>query len=909
MNRQPNHAKARRYLSDHLASFPRPDQEAAEAIRKWGKERGMDLDPDNTLAATLHYRSDGAYGWVGIVAAELTLAQAVLGDWQGESANDIIGDLLGAPWAGQLPASGIRVVDRLDSRSPWQPRAEDAVFNGLFMRTTPQRYDATTHLSVSAQDFQSFVWHLDFRKHYKATLERYWKEGLEHYRLAAKISFIAACNKQVSEGSLSDTGRRLAWQAAGIAKRSPGYQARAMNIYGYASTDLVLISESSDGPVLLYIPGNSSPLHDFTDRKALKAWVGGQCRNTDTREALRRHFALSDTPDGLDFSGLDTALEGMGMYPAIHRLSPNRPGFTTNGAWPAQVYVNYRPTKYNPALRGDLFLALARRQQQRSLADADFLITSNSDVLKARWRGYLVSAINMLAPLMFVLPELAPLFALAGAAQFGLGLDQVICGKNAEEKAEGASNATYGLLNAAPLIVEGAAKAKVLFRIKSDNFVIPSRINDQLGYPLSPVSPPHLPDIDVAEFFHDPDAIAPLPDGDPAVAGAIVRVPRYDGAHDMLTASVGGYNADVVYDVERDAFLFDGDLNEVDPTYYIARTGQRDLAPVELGTRQVSNAMRESSLRAMGIDLNLPFELSQVPAEGLLPIPKKITCLWVGDQVIDARLLENLSLNAQRLQGSAYQIRLYLTNALPAVYEENVRLLAAAAPGLSVLPMEEQAFFQAFRQSTSFEQYQAALEGNGGVARNYASASDVLRYPMLAHEGGIYMDMDDTLLAAHADGSGAAIDTVDLRTTQDGLLIPPPMRNEKLRMNCLFNTSLIGSHAGNPTLAAISEEMRVRFMAGRDFYDAKPSLADDPEGFYRYAGRLSRLTGPALITDIIDRQWPALRNLRHAVNLLSMPQINAGQFIDVEALAQAIYDQLPLNRIARVGGFHSWART
>ncbi|MDH0300275.1 MULTISPECIES: DUF6543 domain-containing protein [unclassified Pseudomonas] len=909
MHRQPSNSKAGQFVRSHLANFPRPDLEAAKAVRQWGKDRGMALDPDDTLVATLHYRADGAKGWIGIVAGQMSLAQAVLGDWQGESANDVFGDLLGGPWAGELPASGITVVDRLAPHSPWLPGADHAVFNGLFRRSSPQRYDASTHLPVSAEAFQSFVWHLDFRQRYKSLLEHYWADGLEHYRLAAKIGFIAACNKQVSEGSLSDVGRRLAWQAAGIAKRGPGYQARAMNIYGYAATDLVLISDSNTGPVLLYIPGNASPLHEFADRRALKAWVGAQCRRVETREALRGHFALADTPDGLDFSGLDTALEGLAIYPAIHRLPPERPGFTTNGAWPPLTYVNYRPGKYNPALRGDLFLALAKRHKQRSLADADFVITSNNDVLKARWRGYLTSAINLLAPLVLVVPELAPLFAAAGTAQFGLGLDQAINGKNANAQAEGVAQASYGLLNAVPLALEGVAKAKVLFRIKSDNFVFPSRVNDQLGYPLSPVSPPHLPDIDVAEFFNDPDAIAPLAGGDPAVAGSIVRVPRYDGQHDLLNASIGGYNAEMVYDLERDAFLFEDDVNAVEPPCYIAQAGQKDLIHIDAATRQVTNTMRERSLRALGIELSLPVELPAPPTGERLPIPKKISSLWVGDQHIDERLLNNLGLNVQCLKDSAYQYRLFLSKATPAAYEENVRALAEAAPGLTVMPLEDQTFFQAFRQSPAFEQYQAALDGNGGVARNYASASDVLRYPMLAQEGGLYVDVDDTFLAATGERAGAAIDTLDLATTQDGLLLPPPMSNEKMRMNCLFNTSLIGSHAGNPTLALIGEEMRVRYLAERDFYESRPSLADDPDGFYRYAGRLSRLTGPALLTDIVDRQWPRLRTLRQVVNLYSMPQVNATQFLDITAVTQTVHDELPLNRVAKVGGFHSWART
>lgn len=84
--------------------------------------------------------------------------------------------------------------------------------------------------------------------------------------------------------------------------------------------------------------------------------------------------------------------------------------------------MNYKPGKYNPKLTGDMFAALTERQRQRSYDDADFVITTDSQVTKAKWRGYLTNTLNLLAPLCLVVPGLAPLLALGGIAQLGLGL-------------------------------------------------------------------------------------------------------------------------------------------------------------------------------------------------------------------------------------------------------------------------------------------------------------------------------------------------------------------------------------------------------------------------------------------------------------------------------------------------------
>ncbi|MFK3816836.1 dermonecrotic toxin domain-containing protein [Pseudomonas sp. NPDC089407] len=890
------------YVRDHLSHVPRPDREASRAIRQWLKQQGHDLDPEQIDVVTLHYCPDGHTGYLAAVTQCMSLPQALLSNWQGESNNDLFGALFRAPWAGHLPNGPLRLVETLPAPGFNHYGASHEVFNGLFRRTTPQRYDTSTHLPVAAEAFQHFIEALDFHTPFKAQLDRYWGEHLHNHRLACKLNFIAACNQQVAEGSLSEAARKLIWQAAGLMPRGITLRLGMLNIYGYAATDLLYLNDPASDLSVLYVPGNSSPLLEFSSHTQLQDWVGQQCKDPLKRQALKQHFRLADRPQGLDFSGLDTALEGLAEYPRRHQLPPEHGYFNDDGTWPPRTYVNYRPDTYSPRIDGDLFQALAERQRQCSYDDADFLITRDSQVSKARWLGYLTTTLNLLAPLCLVVPGLAPLLAVGGIAQLGLGLDQAINGKRLLEKQDGVGTITWGLFNAAPLAIVGATRAKALFEFKTDGFVPPIRLNEQIGYPLSPVSPPRIPEPEGVQYFHMPEAIAPLPDGDQAIADSVIRMPLYSSDIDNLDASIDTYNERVVYDLERDVFIREQDLNEIDPVGYVARAGTRDLQPVR-STRAVTNAMRTRSLRALGVDLALPVEIPALAVESQ-PIPKQVACLWVGDKVISPELLANLGSNAERLNDSQYSLRLYLSSAAPEAYAENLRLLAEQAPGLQVLPLEEQAFFRAFRQSKYYAQYDAALDGNGGIASNYASASDVLRYPMLHHEGGLYMDVDDTLLA-----TGETIDQVELRTTPNGLLLAPPMSNEKLGMNCLYNTSLIGSHPGNPTLEAISEEMHARYQTNQDFYDNKPSLTDDPANFYRYANRLSRMTGPAMFSDVVDRHLPALRTLRQLINLYGMPRINAYKFVDLPRSQEAIRTLLPLNRFAKVGGNHSWSRT
>jgi hypothetical protein len=906
------------FVRDHLKGFPRPDQEAANAIRTWSAERGQPLDPDRVEVVTFHYQTNGSQGYLAAITGRMTLTQAVLTNWQGETNNNLAGALFASPWAGTFPDGPVTFVDTLPAPSQWHNGASYQVYNGLFRIERSGHIGASTHVQIPAEAFQTFIWNLDLHTAYVAMLDNYWQASFDSHRLSAKLAFITACNKQVQEGSLSDAARKLVWQAAELSQEAPGLQACTLNIYGYAATDALLLSTAEHPLVVLYLPGNSSPLHEFASLDDLRDWVGEQCQDSAKRAALKRYFADADGPDGLDFSGLDEALIGLGSYPAIHHRTPQRAGFTTDGPWAPRQYVHYRPDHYSAPLAGNLFQVLAERQKTRSYADADFIITTDGEVTKARWRGYLNSAMNLLAPLALVVPELLIIVAAGGIAQFGMGLDQVINGKGAEQQAEGVQTLTYGLLNAA-VLPAAVKQLRTLFTVKREGFLLlPSRINDQWGYPLSPMDAPHLPELEVAPYFHIPDDIAPLAGADEATAGAVIRTPRYDGRPDMLATSIDTYNEQVVYDMEQDAFMIERNANQVSPQLYAARAGARGLRPVVRG-RPVTDVMRSVTLRALGVDLPLPLEIPMEPAPGSLPIPETISCLWVGDKAIGTDLIDNLARNATQLKDSTYTYRLYLSKANAAAFEENLRLLGEGAPDLQVLPLEEQPFYEAFSKSPYHSQYLAALDGNGGVATNFASASDTLRYYMLDQQGGLYMDVDDSFLATGeyphvVDGQpvghpGESIDHVPLLATPDGLVLPPPMSNEKMGMTCLYNTSMIGSHANNPTLQAILEEMHARFQASPAFYDSKPSLAADPAGFYRYASELSRLTGPRLFTDVIDRELPSLYRLRQVYNLTCLPKVNSWMYVNPDRVEQATQMLLPLNRVAKIGGSHSWART
>lgn len=891
------------FVRNHLQHIPRPDRHACSAIREWAMQQGHDLDPDQTDVVTLHYRGNQA-----VITQRISLTQAVLSNWQGETNKNVIGQLFPGHWAGTLPSDPLTIVEHLPEPGVFDNGAHFSVFNGLFRRTTPARYDSTTHLPVDVEAMQQFIWNLDFYKRFTTMLDGYWNKANDTHRQTLQISFIAACNKQVQEGSLSDAGRQLAWQAAGIMQSVPGLEIRALNVYGYTATDLIYIATPAQQKVLLYVPGNASPFHEFDDMAGLKTWFGDQCADAEKRQSLRQHFKLADTPDGLDFSGLDTALDGLGTYPAFHHRSPNRSGFTVDGPWPPAEYVNYRPHKYSPLLEGELFAALTLRQRKRSYADADFIITSEAQVTKARWRGYLVTSINLLAPLAIVVPELIPLLAVGGIGQFGLGLDQAINGKTLDEKDDGVSNITFGLLNAAPLALLPATRTKMLFPGKRSRFTLPTRMNDQLGYPLSPNSPPRLPEEgEAAQYFSPPPfTLPPIPLNESPVARHITRVidPQTGGMR--MEAVLDERRVTVVYDSEHDAFVLEAERQSRQPTYYHVSDEHDGLAAIDVANRTVTDEMRMKTLHALGVDLKLPIEIPPIDSAGLRPLPKQILSIWVGDQTLPDELLKKIETNVERLRGTQYRYRLYLSNDSSEAYEINKTRLAEFSDKLEIKTLEDEPLFHDFKETEYYEQYAKALE-----RKHYSSACDVLRYPLLNAEGGIYMDVDDELLAAELDNR-ALIGSSHLSTTPEGLVLGSPVSNDMMGMHADYNTNVIGSHANNDTLQIISDRIREHYLNNETFYESRP-LTGQP-GHEAYVKALSSMTGPAVLNEVIDDgdnvELARLRIQRQLAKLCLLPQYRLRFLLpDVFTFSDdAVKTDQALSSFIGIGNYHSWGK-
>src|SRR5471032_2568747 len=466
-----------------------PESYAREVIIQHGKAQwGLTLDPDATCIATLSYSAPPAPPpYPAVLMHSLSLTQAMLSNWQQDGDGDFFSGLsqLNPYREGGLP---LRIVEQLDLVYTTQ------VYEGLYLKRDPQTYDVTTHLNIPAADFKKFVWDSKLRSEYQSYLQDFWHEHARFYPMLGKASFVKASCLQVLEGTLSVQDQRLAFRAAGLdplqrwSDLSPdqlgassvqdGIEVSLLMIYRYTASDILMIKDTRTGRTLLYIPGNSSPIHGFDDENSVKDWLGEQCRDPHKRRALEGHFKEVDDSDGLFLSGLHSALDGLAVYPRVLN------GAT--GTWPPRHIV-----QVGPRITGDPFVFMHTSIQKRLESDAISIIHTQGDYRKEALARGVSNSLLIVGFVAMVAPEAMPLILALSTLLVGIGVDQVVHSRTLEERQLSGGRIVFGVLNALPFAVENlvrtaaaasdAAETAQIGLARARNTPTPATVADAVG--------------------------------------------------------------------------------------------------------------------------------------------------------------------------------------------------------------------------------------------------------------------------------------------------------------------------------------------------------------------------------------------------------------------------------------------
>lgn len=440
--------------------------------QKWG----AGIDPQTALLVTLdyHYKGHPAENGFeqGRVASSRSLLHALLSNDQtvgdGRFAETAFG-LYTPPDVGPT----IRIVEHVDEFAD-HGSGNHQTYEGIYRQTTPQVYGPLTQLNLRPADFKKWVWELELKDLYQAYLDQAWPADAVQVaarpsalRTSVKAAFVMAAWLQRHEQRLTQEGLALAMRAAGLSAdqswqtltleqlqaptRVPStVKFGLLKLYRYTATDIWAFRDTVSARVLVYIPGNSSPLHEFANTAQLRQWVATQGKLDATRQALARHFAEDDREDGTFHAGVLTALDGMAIYPAKHWLGNNAGFFNNDGYWDPNDYIGFD----DPAAATDPFARLLMTMKQAARAELRAIRDDaqvNRDQLSAVVEP-VVQWVNRFGPLALFVPGGEGVLALAGLIDAGYGLNQAVNGKTPGQRSEGRTRTVFGLLNALPML-------------------------------------------------------------------------------------------------------------------------------------------------------------------------------------------------------------------------------------------------------------------------------------------------------------------------------------------------------------------------------------------------------------------------------------------------------------------------
>lgn len=253
------------------------------------------------------------------------------------------------------------------------------------------------------------------------------------------------------------------------------------------------------------------------------------------------------------------------------------------------------------------------------------------------------------------------------------------------------------------------------------------------------------------------------------------------------------------------------------------------------------------------VPLSLPL-LPQLPQHPLA-IPNTIHYIWVGTQAPGTHLVEIIAKNMKFSTEFTSTLHLDVSDAL---YIQIEFICQIYAPKLKLSKIREEAFYEVFKKSSNAEQYTTIFEAEH---KTWSAASDVIRFALINHYGGLYLDLDDVL--------SVPLVADDIKAGPHDLLLGGVVKEAALDFEG-YNTSHFASHSNNNVLTAISAEMHKRFLDNRAFYSqAKPvldktlsgeALVKNQEAYKTYHKKYFQLTGPALMNDVLIDKIPAVYN-------------------------------------------------
>ncbi|ENM3829223.1 cytotoxic necrotizing factor [Vibrio cholerae] len=303
---------------------------------------------------------------------------------------------------------------------------------------TSQHYDERNEVRLLSSDLWNIAYYdLDIQKTYSQELNQFWAQYSKRYTQLLRDSYAFSAHQQYHLGLLDQAQYQLATSLLRN-QRPQDIHVYRFDIYGYDSTDILLIEQEGHNAGLLYIPGAPQPFLPYSDERQLKKILFKSLKNTSNRQALAKHFSLALRQDGVTYSGIDTALKGF-----------------ASGTWDE----SYLMLKHH-AVYGDVFARITEQVKSRLESDGDTQIKSNSEAQRDYFLSLTYSVMTLFPVVDLIAPEVGiPLSIGLSSTQFGLSLDKAVHGDTLAERLEGTRmSAINGAILGATTLVPALAQ-------------------------------------------------------------------------------------------------------------------------------------------------------------------------------------------------------------------------------------------------------------------------------------------------------------------------------------------------------------------------------------------------------------------------------------------------------------------
>jgi hypothetical protein len=279
-------------------------------------------------------------------------------------------------------------------------------------------------------------WNLDFSGHYTATLTDFWNTHADDFRTLAKCNFLNRAVQALDLGQL--TGSDFQWLVDSVvgpvswpitlsmlqARHTATGNVCAFDIDGHVATQLLRVVDPG-GRQIIYLPSEAEAFVVKETVTDLHWWVLDQMNDAKRRTSFLDHFALADRQRMTE-----------NVTDLMNRLV---------GTWGRADHHLINQT--NLVLTDDAFSWLRDSTRQAMFTEAHLSLTSNGDLRKKLWIGYLSAGLKVFGPMATVGWPLALPVIGATLANMGLNIDQAQNGKTRAERKAGVLGAVLNGIN------------------------------------------------------------------------------------------------------------------------------------------------------------------------------------------------------------------------------------------------------------------------------------------------------------------------------------------------------------------------------------------------------------------------------------------------------------------------------